>query len=107
MEEHEEEDDEQGGLFDAESGEAMVGFDFQRERRGRGRVRGFSGTNGRDVIARVSADTGADGNRDVDMDDSNRRLSRDLEEGFKDDSGSEDSDEEVTAGRRSVSRRRH
>lgn len=78
-----EDDADRGGLFDAESGEAMVGFTGSRVQRGR------DNGNGEDVA----------------FDDSNRRLSRDLEEGFRDDSGSEASDEEVTVGRRTISRR--
>lgn len=105
----EEEDEVSGGLFDAESGEAMVGFDIHANnlsrngragRRLRGRDGGPRTHNGFDRSR--PQEEYQDGE---DVDDSNRRLSRELEEGFRDDSGSEASDEEVTVGRRTVSRR--
>jgi hypothetical protein len=61
-------------LFGPEEGEVMVGFDFNR---GRGRLP-VRGEDGRIV-----------GEEDLEM-DSNRRLSRELEEGFKDDSEDEE-----------------
>lgn len=64
--------------FGEEEGESMVGFDFERVDR---RVRG----------GEVSVDDGRGRREEM---DSQRRLSRDLEEGFKDDS----EDEEGVAG---------
>lgn len=89
-------DDEDGGLFDEESGERMIGFDMNQGRR---TVDGRR-TNQERVGNRGTGETDAMDNA---IDDSNRRLSRELEEGFRDDSGSEDSDEEVTVGRRRLS----
>lgn len=68
-------DDSDDDLFGAEEGEVMVGFDFNR---GRGRlpVRGD--------------DEGVVGEQELPEMDSNRRLSRELEEGFKDESEDED-----------------
>ena len=56
--------DEDDGLFDEEEGEGLVGFDVDPPRR--------------DVLARNHA-----------VPDTQRRLSRDLEEGFRDDSDEE------------------
>jgi hypothetical protein len=61
-------------LFGPEEGEVMVGFDFNR---GRGRLP-VSGEDGRIL-----------GEEELEL-DSNRRLSRELEEGFKDDSEDEE-----------------
>lgn len=67
-------------LFGAEEGEVMVGFDFNR---GRGRlpVRGDDG--------RILGEEELPSARGGEM-DSNRRLSRELEEGFKDESEDEE-----------------
>lgn len=75
------------GLFDQESGERMVGFDINERRL--------------NTDERLLSQSHASNPQDVD--DSNRRLSRDLEEGFIDDSTSETSDQEVTVGRRRFS----
>lgn len=77
------------GLFDQESGERMVGFDVNE-----GRVNIDERLHSQHQSRNVNAH---------DTDDSNRRLSRDLEEGFIDDSASETSDQEVTVGRRRLS----
>jgi len=61
--------------FGEEEGESMVGFDVNR--RDRGSVRG-----GNVVVSSAQAEM-----------DSTRRLSRDLEEGFKDDSEEESGDD--------------
>lgn len=90
--------DEDGGLFDEESGERMVGFDMNEERRGRtqrSRLRDSTQSN-----ALQAALEQAQRNQE---EHSDRRLSRELEEGFIDDSDSERSDEEVTVGRRRLS----
>jgi hypothetical protein len=87
-----------GELFDVESGEAMVGFDVQdRSRRRDGMERQIS-----NMQAATRAVSGG-GNA---APDSNRRLSRDLEEGFQDDSEDEDEAHEVVAGRRDLAARR-
>lgn len=62
--------------FGEEEGESMVGFDVNRRERGRDERGG-----------RVEIDT-------------QRRLSRDLEEGFKDESESEEGEEGRDGGRR-------
>lgn len=66
-------------VFGEEEGESMVGFDFERAER---RVRG----------GEVSEAVVAGGGERVwgEEMDSQRRLSRDLEEGFKDDSEDEE-----------------
>ena len=87
---------EEGALFDEESGEAMVGFDVQeRNQRRNGLERQVSAMDAarRTVsggIARVESD---------------RRLSRDLEEGFRDDSDDEGEEQQVVAGQRNSSGR--
>lgn len=98
-------DDEDGGLFDEESGERMIGFDMNQGRRGvdaQRRTDGRLGIRDPGEDAAINAAVGRDGTRQVD-ETSDRRLSRELEEGFMDDSASEASDEEVTVGRRRVS----
>lgn len=95
--------DEDGGLFDEESGERMVGFDMNeggrrgnnRRRDDRYRTRGVSEDETMSGTPRESH-TRQDEHSD-------RRLSRELEEGFRDDSESEASDEGVTVGRRRLS----
>ncbi|EXJ79771.1 hypothetical protein A1O3_08054 [Capronia epimyces CBS 606.96] len=78
-------------LFDEESGEAMVGFDVQeRSRRRDGMERQLANMNAATRTVSRSADPGSD---------SNRRLSRDLEEGFRDDSDDEGDGHELVAGR--------
>ncbi|EXJ80417.1 hypothetical protein A1O1_08562 [Capronia coronata CBS 617.96] len=68
-------------LFDEESGEAMVGFDVQeRSRRRDGMER---------QLANMHAATRTVSRSTLPEPDSNRRLSRDLEEGFRDDSEDE------------------
>lgn len=82
-------------LFDDESGEAMVGFDVQeRSRRRDGMER---------QLANMDAATRTVG-RSTTTADSNPRLSRDLEEGFRDDSDDDDDEaagetQHVVAGR--------
>lgn len=94
-------DDQDGGLFDEESGERMVGFDVNQERRG---IDGRRRTGIRDSGEADAMNAAVQGRYAPHLDDtSDRRLSRDLEEGFMDDSASEASDEEVTVGRRRVS----
>jgi len=73
--EHAGDDDDGNSLFGSEEGEGMVGFDVGNERRN-----GTQGGGGRQ----------GDGCPDV-LADSDRRLSRELEEGFRDDSDDEDS----------------
>ncbi|KAJ9612372.1 hypothetical protein H2200_003969 [Cladophialophora chaetospira] len=83
-----------GALFDEESGEAMVGFDVQeRNRRRNGLERQVSDMDAatRTVSGQVDRSL---------LVDSNRRLSRELEEGFRDDSDEEDEADRVVAGRR-------
>lgn len=94
-------DDDDGGLFDEESGERMVGFDMNEERRGRSQWTNSRLGNQRQSHALQAALEHAE--RSQEEDHSDRRLSRELEEGFIDDSESERSDEEVTVGRRRVS----
>ena len=75
-------DDSEEELFGAEEGEVMVGFDLNR---GRGRLP-VRGENGR-VVGEEDLLVG----RGEEM-DSQRRLSRELEEGFKDSSEDEEGD---------------
>lgn len=94
--------DDDGGLFDEESGERMVGFDMNEGRRGvdgRRRSDGRLGIrdSGEDAATADTVSGRPFARRDTD--DSNRRLSRDLEEGFMDDSDGETSEDEVTFGR--------
>lgn len=89
--------DEDGGLFDEESGERMVGFDMNEGRRG---APNRSRSRARQNYALHAALEEAQRQQ---VEHSDRRLSRELEEGFIDDSGSEQSDEEVTVGRRRLS----
>jgi hypothetical protein len=92
-----------GELFDAESGEAMVGFDVQeRNRRRDGMERQVSNMN---AATRTVSGRGRPTVVTPEV-DSNRRLGRELEEGFRDDSGDESEEQQVTAGRRSLSARR-
>ncbi len=91
-----------GELFDEESGEAMVGFDVQeRSRRRDGMERQISNMNAatrtvsRPRTISITPPT-----------DSDRRLSRELEEGFRDDSDDEAVAQEVPAGRVLLSGRR-
>jgi hypothetical protein len=73
--EHAGDDDDGNSLFGSEEGEGMVGFDVGNERRNRAQGGGGRQEDGRpNVLA-----------------DSDRRLSRELEEGFRDDSDDEDS----------------
>lgn len=90
-----------GGLFDEESGEAMVGFDMDSRRRG-GERRRVGGLGIRDTGEGNAINAAVNDARHAD-EASTRRLSRDLEEGFRDDSASDDSEEEVTIGRRRLS----
>ncbi|KAJ9629221.1 hypothetical protein H2204_008861 [Knufia peltigerae] len=85
-----------GELFDVESGEAMVGFDVQeRNQRRHGMERQVSNMA---AAARTASQL-----QDAAM-DSDRRLSRELEEGFRDDSEDEgDAPREVVVGNRSTS----
>jgi len=92
-----------GGLFDEESGERMVGFDMDQGRRavdGRRRTDGRLGIRDSGESDAIHAAVGGRPRSRHEDDASTRRLSRELEEGFRDDSGSELSDEEVTVGRR-------
>lgn len=96
-------DSDDGGLFDEESGERMVGFDVDRGRRGAdGQRRGNARFGIRHSGEHQAIDAAVARSRHED-ESSMRRLSRELEEGFRDDSASEDSDEEVTVGRRRLS----
>ena len=61
-------------FFGEEEGESMVGFDVGRRER----------------LVRVADVSGGQGRAEM---DSERRLSRDLEEGFKDDSEDEEGDD--------------
>lgn len=82
-----------GTLFDEESGEAMVGFDVQeRNRRRNGLERQVS-----DMDAATRTVSGQRGGQLIA--DSSHRLSRDLEEGFRDDSDDESEAGQVVAGR--------
>jgi len=69
----------------------MVGFDVTD---GGHRRAGIDGNAAR------TATTPGNATVDETTADSSRRLSRELEEGFRDDSGSEHSEQEVTVGRR-------
>ncbi|KEF61430.1 uncharacterized protein A1O9_02996 [Exophiala aquamarina CBS 119918] len=85
-----------GELFDEESGEAMVGFDVQeRNRRRDGMERQVSNM---DAATRTVA-RGTNGpivrHPPPEEVDSNRRLSRELEEGFRDDSDDEGDDSQL------------
>jgi len=98
--------DDDVGLFDEESGERMVGFDMDHGRRTFGGIRRTDGRMGiRDAgeSNAIQAATGRTPRSRHEDDASTRRLSREIEEGFRDDSGSELSDEEVTVGRRRLS----
>lgn len=75
----------------------MVGFDMNEERRGRGAPRNTAA----DIQRSQALQAALEQARQEEFSD--RRLSRELEEGFIDDSGSEASDEEVTVGRRRLS----
>lgn len=75
----------------------MVGFDMNEERRGRGAGRNTAADIQRSQALRAALEQA----RQEEFSD--RRLSRELEEGFIDDSASEASDEEVTVGRRRLS----
>lgn len=90
-----------GELFDEESGEAMVGFDVQeRNRRRDGMERQVSNMD-------AATRTVARGSRPPPTEvDSNRRLSRELEEGFRDDSDDEGEDAQLTTGRPTNTARR-
>lgn len=95
--------DEDGGLFNQESGEAMVGFDMNEQGRGiHGQRRNDARLGIRDSGEARAINAAVDHTRHGD-EASIQRLSRELEEGFRDDSASEDSDEEVTVGRRRLS----
>ncbi|OCT54670.1 hypothetical protein CLCR_03100 [Cladophialophora carrionii] len=88
-----------GALFDEESGEAMVGFDVQE------RIQRRNGLE-RQVSNMDAATRTVSGQRSESVAvDSNRRLSRDLEEGFRDDSDDESEEGQVVVGRRSTSTR--
>ncbi len=91
-----------GELFDAESGEAMVGFDVQdRTRRRDGMERQVTNMN---AATRTVSGAINPPRRVVESD---RRLSRELEEGFRDDSEDDDGDEhQVVVGGRNSSVRR-
>ncbi|KAJ9502176.1 hypothetical protein H2202_002240 [Exophiala xenobiotica] len=83
-----------GELFDVESGEAMVGFDVQDRNRRRDGME-------RQVSNMVAATRTANQVQTAAM-DSDRRLSRDLEEGFRDDSEDESRAHHVLSGGRST-----
>lgn len=90
-----------GELFDEESGEAMVGFDVQeRNRRRDGMERQVSNM---DAATRTVARGGRPPPPPPPLlpeVDSNRRLSRELEEGFRDDSEDEaEENTQLTLGR--------
>ncbi|EXJ63154.1 hypothetical protein A1O7_03599 [Cladophialophora yegresii CBS 114405] len=88
-----------GALFDEESGEAMVGFDVQERNQRRNGLE-------RQVSNMHAATRTVSGQRNEPVAvDSNRRLSRDLEEGFRDDSDDESEEGQVVVGRRSTSTR--
>lgn len=89
-----------GELFDEESGEAMVGFDVQERRRRRdGMERQVSDMNAATRTVSRSGGVGRGGFATTVASD--RRLSRELEEGFRDESSEDEGDEqEVVAGRR-------
>ena len=81
----------------------MVGFDMNEGRRGVDGTRRSDGRLGIRDSGEGDAINAAVGRPTHQDEPSNRRLSRELEEGFRDDSASEDSDEEVTVGRRRLS----
>ena len=88
-------------MFDEESGEAMVGFDVQeRNRRRNGLERQVSNMN---AATRAVSGQGGGGGGVPPAADSNRRLSRELEEGFRDDSDDESDEGQVVVGRWSTS----
>jgi len=87
-----------GELFDVESGEAMVGFDVQDRNRRRDGME-------RQVSNMVAATRTANQVQNAAM-DSDQRLSRDLEEGFRDDSEDESRAHQVLSGGRSTPARR-
>lgn len=92
-----------GGLFDEESGERMVGFDMDQSRRGAGgqrRVESRMGIRDPGETEAINAAVSRPLRRD---DMSTRRLSRELEEGFMDESDEEDNEDQVTVGRRRAS----
>lgn len=93
-----------GELFDEESGEAMVGFDVQeRNRRRDGMERQVSNM---DAATRTVARGGRPPPPPPEV-DSNRRLSRELEEGFRDDSEDEaEENTQLTVGRPTNTARR-
>ncbi|EXJ75575.1 uncharacterized protein A1O5_00081 [Cladophialophora psammophila CBS 110553] len=91
----------EGTLFDEESGEAMVGFDAQERSRRRDAME--RQVSNMDAATRTVSRSGGIGG--VPNSDSDRRLSRDLEEGFRDDSDEDDEDDQVVVGRRSSSAR--
>ncbi len=87
-----------GALFDEESGEAMVGFDVQeRNRRRNGLERQVSDMNAaaRTVSGQIA--------RPIPVDLS-RRLSRELEEGFRDDTDDESEEGQVVGRQNNVAR---
>ncbi|KAH0846981.1 hypothetical protein AYO21_02323 [Fonsecaea monophora] len=85
-----------GTLFDEESGEAMVGFDAQERNRRRDAME--RQVSNMDAATRTVSRSG--GLARQHESDSNRRLSRELEEGFRDDSDEDDQDDQVVVGRR-------
>lgn len=95
-----EEDD--GGLFDEESGERMIGFDMDQSNRTGGQCRGGGRMGIRDSgeANAINAAVGRAQHRD---DLSTRRLSRELEEGFMDSDEDDEGEEQVTKGRRRAS----
>jgi hypothetical protein len=88
-----------GELFDVESGEAMVGFDVQDRNRRRDGME-------RQVSNMVAATRTANRVQNAAATDSDRRLSRDLEEGFRDDSEDESRAHQVLSEGRSIPARR-
>ncbi|EHY56635.1 hypothetical protein HRR83_002283 [Exophiala dermatitidis] len=85
-------------LFDVESGEAMVGFDSDvqdRSRRRDGMERQLADMDAATrTVSRSSQPPAYSHTLPPTSADSDRRLSRDLEEGFRDDSSEEDEDEQ-------------
>ncbi|OAP56650.1 hypothetical protein AYL99_08762 [Fonsecaea erecta] len=91
----------EGTLFDEESGEAMVGFDAQERNRRRDAME--RQVSNMDAATRtVSRGGGVGGGPES---DSNRRLSRELEEVFRDDSDEDDEYDPVVLGGRSSNAR--
>ena len=92
-----------GELFDEESGEAMVGFDVQeRNRRRDGMERQVSNMDAATrTVARGTRPPLPPSSSSAGDFDSNRRLSRELEEGFCDDSDDEAEEEhtQIRVGR--------